>query len=68
MENIKIIIENFKGQKITYIFPPTAQVEILKEIEKIDSCSKDISLNININVSNIDPEIGILMQTEKGGN
>lgn len=66
MENIKIIIENFKSQKITYIFPPTAQVEILKEIEKIDSCSKDISLNIN--VSNIDPEIGILMQTEKGGN
>ena len=66
MENIKIIIENFKGQKITYIFPPTAQVEILTEIEKIDSCSKDISFNIN--VSNIDPEIGILMQTEKGGN
>lgn len=66
MENIKIIIENFKGQKITYIFPPTAQVEILTEIEKIDSCSKDISFNIN--VSNIDPEIGMLMQTEKGGN
>lgn len=66
MENIKIIIENFKGQKITYIFPPTAQVEILTEIEKIDPCSKDISFNIN--VSNIDPEIGMLMQTEKGGN
>lgn len=66
MENIKIIIENFKGQKITYIFPPTAQVEILTEIEKIDSCSKDISFNIN--VSNIDPEVGMLMQTEKGGN
>ena len=66
MENIKIVIENFKGQKITYIFPPTAQVEILKEIERIDSCSKDISFNIN--VSNIDPEIGMLMQTEKGGN
>ena len=68
MENIKIIIENFKGKKITYIFPPTAQVEILKEIEKIDSCSKDVLLNFNINVSNIDPEIGILMQTEEGGN